>query len=556
VGRRVPATPMTDSFPTSKALRWVRTILVLTVVAAVAATAAIASAAAPAPVVRTLSSEGTSAVNPLNFYQAEPAPVGIADFGIGASGTPYSYTTSSFLGSISITRLEVNSTATGTAAVGLANTTVGNSAPVQTVGNTFLPVDALGVTFQLNVVLSFVNAGTTYVYWVQDVAGLTPGACSSSNPVLNFTDYFVGCTGLTSADNSTAGSIAFQNNVWNFSEPGASMYSSSISGNGSVSSFDGIGYYATSASATAPGNEVTIEYPTDVQFQVGSTRTAQGIPQISFEYDDGYGWQTFDSPVFPFATHVSSDEGYVVDGYEYNPYGLYYDAELTVGGAGAGTYSGLGPATNLYFTESYWNGHNFEAIPSAYNFGSDTAESVKFVSSSALFESTTGAVGDLVLGGGSGPLGPSYNSNQLGTVSLTTPASSGTVSIGGDANAYQGGAFVQRVGPTVSGPYDVTVAIGGSTVWSGFVTVAAGATASVDTADYHAVTYQAKGLATGAAWELTVASTTYTGTASSLTVYLENGRYSWSASSAGYATAKGTVTVKGAALTVSVTLKK
>jgi hypothetical protein len=533
-----------------------RTLLAITVIAVACLASSLAlvtsSDGAPHSTGQLTSASSGSGVNPLNFYQKEPAPVGIADFGVGAGGQPYSYNTTAFLGSIDITQLEVNGTASGTAAIGLVNTTVGNSTPVQTVGNTFLPVDALGITFQLNTVLVFVDSGQTYVYWIQDVAGLTPGSCTSSNPVLNFTDYFVGCTGLTNGDNTTAGSIAFEDNVWNFSAPSASVDSSSISGNGSVSSFDGIGYYADSAASTAPGNEVTLTYPSDVEFRVGSLATPAGIPEVTFQYNDGWGWQTFDAPTFPFATHVSSDTGYLVDGNSYNPAGLYYDAELTIGGAGAGTYSGLGPATNVYMTESYWNGHNFEYIPNAYNFGSDTAESVKYVSSTAQFLGT-GAVGNHVVGGGSGSLGATYNAGQIGTLAISTPASDGTVAIGSASAPFVGGSFTQHVGPSSSGDYEVSVTSGSTTEWSGYVDVTAGQTVSIATASYHATTFRESGLGTGTSWQLTIGSVSYASTSSTIVVFLENGKYSWSAASTGHG-AKGTVTVKGKSQTVNVKL--
>ena len=40
------------------------------------------------------------AVNPNQYYTHEPAPMGIADFGIGPGGLPYYYNTTSFLGTV------------------------------------------------------------------------------------------------------------------------------------------------------------------------------------------------------------------------------------------------------------------------------------------------------------------------------------------------------------------------------------------------------------------------------------------------------------------------
>ena len=47
-----------------------------------------------------------SPVNPSIIYKQEPAPMGIADYGLGPGGTPYQYTTSSFEGMININNLQ------------------------------------------------------------------------------------------------------------------------------------------------------------------------------------------------------------------------------------------------------------------------------------------------------------------------------------------------------------------------------------------------------------------------------------------------------------------
>ncbi|EQD42569.1 thermopsin precursor, partial [mine drainage metagenome] len=158
-----------------------------------------APSAAPPPT----SSPRSQAVNPFQGYQSEPAPVGIADFGLGPGMTPYRYNTSTFVGNVSIQRLGLNGTAPGNGLIGLVNGTVANSTPVKAVGDTFLPADVLGMTIQENIVLWFVDGGVPYEYWIQNVAGLVPGSCTSSNPVVNFTNSFVGCTGIGTTNNDT-----------------------------------------------------------------------------------------------------------------------------------------------------------------------------------------------------------------------------------------------------------------------------------------------------------------------------------------------------------------
>jgi hypothetical protein len=505
---------------------------------------------APASAAPHLLAQNTEKVNPFGFYQQQPAPVGIADYGIGPGDAPYEYSSSAFLGGVSITRLQINSTATGTAAVGLANQTLGNSTPVQVIGNTFLPVNALGVTFQLNVVMSFVDSGKLYVYWLQDVAGLVSGACSSSNPVINLTDSFIGCTG--NANDATNGTISFEDNVWNFSAPEASMTASTISSsNGSTSSTDGIGYYAASAT-TQPGNYVLLNYPSLVQFRVYSIQTAAHLPEAVFQYSDGHGWQTFDNPTFPFATNVSQFSGIVVNGFTPNPWGLFYDSELTVGGAGDGTYSGLGPATNMYFTLQYWNGHNYESVPNAYNFGSDTAESVKYVAANRLFGGADGQIGNKILGGTVGPLKISYDLDLLATLTIDTTIPSGTVKVGSLSEAFVGGSFTQNIGPTGYGSYKLLVD-DPATIWSQYVTIKAEETLTFNTVSYHSVTFKEKGLPSGAVWSISLGASTDSASAKSIVFYVLAGSYSYTPGApTPYTASGGTVPRSSSAQTIVV----
>ena len=83
-------------------------------------------------------------VNPYNLYRSEPAPMGISDYGIGPGGSPYSYSTTSFLGNINIKNLHTY------------NASLNSSAKV--------------LTFQLNINFVFYVGSTKYVYWVQNVA--------------------------------------------------------------------------------------------------------------------------------------------------------------------------------------------------------------------------------------------------------------------------------------------------------------------------------------------------------------------------------------------------
>ncbi|MCL5667520.1 MAG: thermopsin, partial [Candidatus Thermoplasmatota archaeon] len=91
-----------------------------------------------------------SAVNPSLLYAKEPAPMGIADYGIGPGGAPYEYNSNSFEGLINISELQTYNASLTSSYYGYR----------------------YGMSFQLNTVLSFILSGKTYVYWTQDVAFL------------------------------------------------------------------------------------------------------------------------------------------------------------------------------------------------------------------------------------------------------------------------------------------------------------------------------------------------------------------------------------------------
>jgi len=130
-------------------------------------------------------------VNPYKFYYREPAPMGIADYGIGPNNQPYVYEAFGFLGVIKVNNLETY--------------------------NASLNQSAYSMGFQLNVNLVFTNGNKQYVYWIQDVAQ------------------------VDTLDNY----VQFIDNIWNSSSPGASMFDSTVLGNGTVGYSSGTGFYMT-----------------------------------------------------------------------------------------------------------------------------------------------------------------------------------------------------------------------------------------------------------------------------------------------------------------------
>jgi Thermopsin len=361
-------------------------------------------------------------VNPLidvhAAYSAEPAPMGIADYGIGPNG-PYEYSTNSSLGSVSILSLSAQ-----------------NSSGYP------------WATFQLNVNLLFTNGNKPYVYWVQDVAQL----------------------------NTLTNTIYILDNIWNSSANPSAMSGSAISGNGQVAAFGSDFYYYDRSSAFSPGNAVNLAYPAVVEFRVNSSVDASRQPTVTFEYSDGYGWQKYDSVVFTAVHQLTSLSGFVVNGYSYNPSG-FYDSELILGGPGGGTQT-TDVQSDVRLQLEYWNGHNYQVVTNAYNFGSDTAEGISnAVSQWAYYPSN----GELIaqVQSGAGTLGKLWDRSGVSVVDLKSATSSGTLQVRNSSNlsgtpgenSFENGEVTVTLQP---GSYRLDVYSGTSLLTSGKYTLTAG----------------------------------------------------------------------------------
>ena len=324
-------------------------------------------------------------VNPYALYACEPAPMGIADFGIGSSG-PYDYSTTSSLGVIHF--------------------------------DSFL---STADTIQQNVVLNFTSNGNDYYYWVQNVAQLSPpeayvvtGPCATVCPPQN------------GSSPTTVNEISYETNIWNFSgAPIQEMNPAAISGaNGSVQQGD---VYISGAGANESGNNLQIVYPTTVYLKVNTALNSLGQPVVTFLYNDGVGgWQTYDTVTF--LTKATSTPGYVVDGSKYNPYGIFFDSELVFGGAGDGAFT-ADVASSVQMQLEFWNGHNYQLVENAYNFGSDTAEAIVNVEATAGDSLSNGSINSNIAGG-PGVLGSLWNSSEIDVVTVKTGGlSSGTLAV-------------------------------------------------------------------------------------------------------------------------------
>ena len=394
----------------------------------------------------------SSPVNPFLYYSSEPAPIGVADYGIGANNNPYKYNTTEFYGIANISSLSTY--------------------------NASLPLGSRHwMSFQMNVVLNFSYGGTTYAYWIQDVA------------LVNTSDNY----------------ISFIDNVWNFSSTAASIYNSTLVGNGTVASSGRTGFYYDWASAL-PGNNVSLTYPATVQFAVHASTSSKG-PEVAFMYNDSHGWQTYDNVLFAFAPNPTANYGFVVDGYNYAPSGNYFDAELILGGPGGGM-STNDTGSQVHLQLEYWNGNNYQLTPSAYNFGSDTAETIGKVISSEYYYNTNGVLFTNVTNG-AGTLGQIYNQSTVSFLNVKAVFNfqgsiSGTLYVNGTAYPFVGGDINLTMEP---GTYNLQLYSGGVLYWQdSAVTLSAGQVLQLNAG--YTVTFVESGLPAGESWSITMTNAT------------------------------------------------
>lgn len=440
-------------------------------------------------------------VNPYQFVTSEPSSLGITDYGVNSAGGGYSYSTPVWWADANISRL-------------LAY----YPSPLQ--GEAY-------ITLQLNVVLKLTAPDSTpFAYWVQNVVSI---------------------------DTITRG-VTYLDNVWNLSS-GGSIESGTLSGNGSIGTFGSQYFYGDAPGCQGqsrgyPGNCLTRTYPAIITVRL-VTGKYQGVPHVAFQYADGSTWVTYDNVSFPFAANYK-DSDFIVDGTQYTPFGLFYDAEWDYTGPSGSTTEDRN--SSMVMELQRWNGHNLQAPPNAYNFGSNTGETISNVISTAELNSTNGTVGAQIRTGG-GSLTSLYSSPQVGTLNVSTPAlSNGTLTVAGDPHPYIGTTAVLTL---ASGSYNVSLWTGTTFVASALVTITRGVTTYLylGYATPYPVTFLEQGLAGTATWTLTVGGVVYPDPGPSLALELLNGTYSYGVAPVkGYTLPSygGNFTVQGAALTIFV----
>lgn len=410
-----------------------------------------------------------SHVNPYGSYSREPAPMGIADYGLGENEEPYSYNSTSFEGIVNIFSLNAyNST-----------------------------YNTNEVSIQLNLVLEFFNMGKEYVYWVQNAALLDTGNSSSGH------------------------FIQILNNIWNASSTSSMLYNSSLSGNGTVYSSSSGNYYCDYAQSSLAGNEILVNYPLLLKLRVNASQNAQGVPELVFEYDNGYGWIIYDNVIFNFAGNINRYYGFVVNGNNYTPYGSFFDSELVIGGPGNGMeVTDLG--SNILMQLEYWNGHNYQRVKNAYNFGSNTAETMDNVKA---YYYTENGISYSDLTGGQGSLTQLYSSTDIGTITIHTAFKTGTLNIDNISYIFYG----YQINITlVPGNYNYLLFNNSIEYEYGNFSLNAGFNLNIiANKNIYNITFFETGLNAGMEWSIVLNNNTYYSNTDSILIFVANGSYQY-----------------------------
>lgn len=312
-------------------------------------------------------------VNVSKIFTREPAPMGIADYGVDAGGTATSFFTPILLGIVDLT-------------------------PMAAWNASLASPDS--VYFALSGSLDFTVGNASYIYGVTDVLEYS----------------------------TRGGNAQFLDQVWNASSAGAQLRAGSVSGRCALTTSSLGTYYTCLANSSLPGNGYFIPLPSQLEVEMTSY-VDQGAPAVRFAFDDGFGWLTFETLTFPFASGAT-DAGFLVDGFSYRPDGRYLDAELSVGAPLAGAETHVNKS-NVQLELEYWNGHNLQEPTTAYNFASDSRQEVSNVTTDVQAPRGTGNLTANLLAGTGGTLGVLWNRSDVGEVNVTTSVMQGELIING-----------------------------------------------------------------------------------------------------------------------------
>ena len=315
---------------------------------------------------------GLGISNGVNLYAcryAEPAPMGIVDYGVSSYGNIYNISTNSIEGGITLDGLLVNLSGNYNASV------------------------------QLNANLFLGYGNKTQSYFIQNVI------------LLNTKTY----------------AASFIDNVWNDSGINASLNGSIIKGQGNVTPSQKNETYYFYQAANLTGDNMTLKNAQTIYLRTNSSMTENGTPEIIFSYNDGYGWITYDR-VQILANESVKNSSILISGFNYTPSYNFYDMGLVIGGPGNG-YNTTLESGSAAFTLGYWNNNNFQNVQDSYNFGCNTEEGINNTVVTPMFYGD-GLLYANVSSGNNVYLGGlwSMNSSNISLVYINGPGAGMTVS--------------------------------------------------------------------------------------------------------------------------------
>jgi len=264
-------------------------------------------------------------------YPGTPAPMGLADLGVGAGGN-YEYNTTSFASFLTL-----------------------NNFTDYNPGYAGWDAPPNYMTFQLNTVTVNVSypGGTHGVFWIKNVAHF------------NGTD------------------LQFENNIWNMTAAGVGLNAGTLAPGYQGTLVAGEFYYTY-------GPLFQVHYPFSLNLY-NNISTAGGVPSVYFNYTitnatlGGFtqNWSAYyDHVTFNGNLVSGAPPEFEVNGYNYNPAGLLWDAELIFGGNGGGANAVITQLNGSANLES-WNNvtKQYTNVSSAYDYGEDTGETAVGVAS-------------------------------------------------------------------------------------------------------------------------------------------------------------------------------
>ncbi|MCL5420616.1 MAG: thermopsin [Candidatus Parvarchaeota archaeon] len=255
-------------------------------------------------------------VNLYSCRYAEPAPMGVVDYGVSSYGNVYNISTHSIEAGVTQNNILTN-----------------------------LSGD-YNVSIQLNANVFLKYGNITQSYFTQNVILM----------------------------DTKTGSINFIDNVWNNSGINASLDNGLVKGNGTVlPSIKNYTYYAYQA-VNQTGDNITLKNNRTVYLRTNSSTAGNGMPEIIFSYNDGYGWKEYDK-VLIVTNRTVKNYSILISGFNYTPSYNFYDAGIILGGPGNG-YNTTLVNGSLSLSLAYWNGDNFQGVQDAYDFGCNTEEGI------------------------------------------------------------------------------------------------------------------------------------------------------------------------------------